>query len=246
MNKESEDQKDIERFVDQLPVHEATESDTVLHIYSKMEPRPNTHLGLRSGSNETVESLKNIKGSVKAVALQTDKIFIEIQKVENGEFLVEEEMEKMGFPFRYGTLKSPSDLIPLNVRIASLLAIKKVFHLENEQIMEMGRLATRSSFFTKLTLRYLISLKKMAKEIPRHWQRHFTIGSMDPCELHEDERFFIVRLKDFKTHAIFCTYFSGYIIGMVELIGNYTNLTVQETKCQHRDDKFHEFIVTWR
>jgi hypothetical protein len=85
----------------------------------------------------------------------------------------------------------------------------------------------------------------MAKEIPRHWQRHFTIGFMDPCELHEDERFLIVRLKDFNAHAIFCTYLSGYIVGMIELIGNYSNITVQESKCQLRGDEYHEFRVTW-
>jgi predicted hydrocarbon binding protein len=191
--------------------------------------------------DETIESVKQIK----AVTLQTDKIYIEIQKIENGVSLVEEEMEKMGFPFHYNALISPTDLVPLSVRIASLLAIKKVFHLEDEQIREMGRVATKSSFFTKLALRYLISLKKMAKEIPRHWQRHYTVGSMDPGELHEDERFFIVRLRDFNTHTIFCTYLSGYIIGVVELIGNYTNLTVQETKCEHRGDEYHEFRVTW-
>jgi len=194
---------------------------------------------------EPLESLTQIQGSVKAVTLQTDKIYIEMQKTHNGIALVEEEMEKMGFPFRYSTLKSPTDLVPLSVRIASLLAIKKVFHLQDEQISEIGRLATKSSFFTKLVLRYLVSMKKMANEIPRHWQRHFTIGFMDPCELHEDERFLIVRLKEFNTHAIFCTYLSGYIAGMIELIGNYSNITVQESKCQLRGDEYHEFRVTW-
>jgi hypothetical protein len=194
---------------------------------------------------ETPESLRQIKGSVKTVALQTDKIYIEMQQTQNGIALVEEEMEKMGFPFRYSTMTSPTDLVPLSIRIASLIAIKKVFHLQDAQISEMGRLATKSSFFTKLVLRYLVSMNKLAKEIPRHWQRHFTIGVMEPCELHEDERFLLVRLKDFKAHAIFCTYLSGYIVGMIELIGNYSNVTVQETKCQLRGDEYHEFRVTW-
>ena len=46
--------------------------------------------------DETIELVKQIKGSAKAVTLQTDKIYIEIQKIENGVSLVEEEMEKMG------------------------------------------------------------------------------------------------------------------------------------------------------
>jgi len=194
---------------------------------------------------ETMESLKQIQGCVKAVALQTDKIYIDVQNVHDGVSLVEKELEKMGFPFSYDSLKSPTTLVPLSLRIASIIAIKKVFNLEDEHIKEMGCLATKSSFFTKLALRYLVSLKKMAIEIPRHWQRHYTIGSMDPGELHEDERFFIVRLRDFDTHAIFCTYLSGYIIGVVELIGNYSNLAIQETKCQDKGDEYHEFKVTW-
>lgn len=195
--------------------------------------------------NEPIEVLKEIKGSVKAVTLQTDKIFIEIQKVENGIGLVEAEMEKMGFPFRFNSLDSPSDLVPLSVRIASLLAIRKVFHLDDEQIKEMGRLATKNSFFTKLTLRYLVSMKRMSIEIPRIWQRHYTVGSMDPGELNEEEHFLVIRLRDFKTHPIFCIYLSGYIFGFIELIGNYAKLTVQETKCQHREDEYHEFRLTW-
>lgn len=195
--------------------------------------------------DETTESVKNIKGSVKAVTLQTDKIYIEIQHLENGVALVEEEMEKMGFPFQYRSLMSPTELVPLSIRIASLLAIKKVFTLEEEQIREIGRLATRSSFYTKLVFRYLVSMNKMAKEVPRHWQRHYTVGVMEPGELHEDERYFIVRLRDFDAHPIFCTYLSGYIIGIVELIGNYTGLAVQEIKCQHKGDSNHEFKITW-
>jgi hypothetical protein len=196
--------------------------------------------------DETVESLQKIKGSVKAGVLQTDKIYIELQNAESGISLVEKEMEIMGYPFQYSSLKSPTDLVPLSLRIASLLAISKVFHLEDEQIRDIGRLATRSSFFTKLVLRYLVNLDKMAKEIPRHWQRHFDVGFMDPCELHEDQRFLIARLRDFYCHPIFCTYLSGYIIGLVELVGNYTNITVQEMKCQHRGDDYHEFRVTWK
>jgi hypothetical protein len=194
---------------------------------------------------ETIESIKQINGSVKAVALQTDKIYIDLQKTQHGVALVEEEMKKMGFPFHYNASISPTDLVPLPIRIASLIAIKEVFKLEDKHIRDMGCLATKSSFFTKLALRYLVSLKKMAKEVPRHWQRHYTIGSMDPGEIHEDEHFFIVRLRDFHIHPIFCTYLSGYIIGIVELIGNFSNLDVRETKCQDKGDEYHEFRVTW-
>lgn len=195
--------------------------------------------------DETIESVKQIKGSVKAVALQTDKIYIEMQKVENGVALVEEEMEKMGFPFRYGTLISPTDLVPLSIRVASLLAIKKVFHLEEEQIKEMGGLAAKNSFFTQLILAYLVSLKKMAKDIPRHWQRHYTVGSIDPVELHEDERYFIIRLRDFNAHPILCTYLLGYIKSDIELVGSFATLAIKETACQHKGDEYHEFRVTW-
>jgi predicted hydrocarbon binding protein len=195
--------------------------------------------------DESFESIQQLQGSVKAVELQTDKIFIELQNSENGMTLVEKELEHMGFPFQYNTVSSPTTLLPLSIRIASLLAIRNVFRLNDEGIKDMGRLATKSSFFTKLTLRYLISLSKMAKEIPRHWQRHYTIGSMDYAELHLDEQYFFVRLREFNGHPIFCTYLSGYIIGVVELIGDFPHLTVQETKCQCHGDAYHEFKVSW-
>jgi predicted hydrocarbon binding protein len=195
--------------------------------------------------DETLLSIQEIPGFVKAVALQTDKVFIEMQEKENGIVLVEKELEQMGFPLQYDSFLSPSTLVPLSKRIASLIAIRNVFCLNDEQIRQMGSLAIRSSFLTKLTLRYLISLSKMAKELPRHWQRHYTVGRMDAGELHEDQCYFIICLRDFKAHPIFCTYLSGYIIGGVEMIGNYPNLTIQEIKCQHRGDEYHEFKISW-
>lgn len=197
--------------------------------------------------DETIsfEQMKQIKGQVKAVALLTDKIYVYEKHGEDKLSLVEEEMKKMGFPFQYNSLKTISDFIPLNIRVASLFAIKNVFNLDNDQIREMGRLATKNSTFTKLVLRYLVSLKKMTKEIPRHWQRHYTVGSMDPGELREEEKYIIVRLRDFNVHPIFCTYLSGYILGDVELIGDFPNLRLKETQCIHRGNDCHEFKVTW-
>ena len=194
---------------------------------------------------ENIEELKLIKGEVRAVTLQTDKTYIFEQKGENGITLVEEEIKKMGLPFEYNNIKSLSEFYPLSLRVASLLATKKVFGWDDSQIKEMGRIAPKNSVFTKLVLRYLVSLKKMAKEIPRHWSRHYTIGSIDPGELHEDEKHLIVRLRDFNVHPIMCIYLSGYFVGTVELLGDFTNLTVEEVKCMHRGDGYHKFIIRW-
>jgi predicted hydrocarbon binding protein len=194
---------------------------------------------------ESVEKIKLIKGEVKAVTLETDKIYIFEKQGEKGLTLVEEELENMGFSFEYNSIKSQSVFCPLSLRVASLIATKKVFGWSDNQIKEMGRIAPKNSVFTKLVLRYLVSLKKMAKEIPRHWNRHYTVGSMDPGELHEDEKHFIIRLRDFYTYPIMCTYLSGYFIGTVELLGDFTNLTVEEVKCMYKGDDYHEFLIRW-
>ncbi|UCB59149.1 MAG: hypothetical protein JSV67_02285 [Thermoplasmatales archaeon] len=192
-----------------------------------------------------IEKLRLIKGEVKAVTLLTDKTYIIKHKGENGITRVEEEIKKMGLPFEYNAIKSPSTFYPLSIRVASLLATKKVFGWDDNQMKEMGRMAPKNSVFTKLLLRYLISLKKMAKEIPRHWKRHYTIGLMDPGELHEDDKHLIIRLRDFNTHPIMCTYLSGYFIGTVELLSDFINLTIEEVKCMHKGDDYHKFIIRW-
>lgn len=158
---------------------------------------------------------------------------------------MEDELQQMGFPFHYSAINSPFSFVPLKLRIASLYAIRNVLQLTDDQIQEMGRLATRNSAFTKLGLRFLIDLKKMAKGIPRHWQRHYTTGSMDVGELHEDEKYLVVRLKDFPVPKLYCCYLAGYILGDVELIGNGQNLRICETKCMSCNDDYHEFKVMW-
>lgn len=192
---------------------------------------------------ETIEKIKLIKGKVRGVGLQTDRQFIMRYKGENGVILVEDEMKKMVFSFKYDNIKSTSEFFPIYLRIASLMAIKKIFHLDDAKVKEMGCLATKNSIFTKLVLRYLINLEKMAKEISGHWRRHYTVGYMDPGKLHEEDKYLVVRLRDFITHPIMCTYLSGYILGDVDLCGDFENITIDEVKCMHRGDPYHEFIV---
>jgi hypothetical protein len=93
-------------------------------------------------------------------------------------------------------------------------------------------------------LRYFISINNVLKEVPRYWEKHYTVGNME-SEYQENNTYFILRLKDFEVDPIICSYLSGYYLGVTELVKNFKNLKVEELKCIHKGGDYHEFIIKW-
>jgi len=193
---------------------------------------------------DELKILMNHTGKVKSETLKTDRKYVVERKGEIVLREIEEEFSKVGLDFSYDDYIKKNFFISVGLRAASLLLIKKICGFTEDHIVEMGSLAPKASIFTRIILKRLSNIELMIKEIPRHWNRFYTVGKMIPFEYSGEQRFFILQLKDFDVHPILCHFYRGYCKGIMTLSG-YTVKDVIEKRCVHRGDGYHEFYITW-
>jgi hypothetical protein len=197
-------------------------------------------------NKELVRKLLAVKGEVRGVAFTTDTQYLLEQKGEEGLRAVEEELARLGYPFKYKEIKT-MNFYPVGMRAISVLAIKKVFNLNDQQLREMGFLAAKKSFFIRILTKYFVSLKKIVFEYgPRIWRKQFTVGELTPVEVNEEMKYAIVRIKGLDLHPDYCTYLAGYIAGVANLSVKTSEMDTQETKCPFKGDEYHEYLVKWK
>jgi len=198
-------------------------------------------------TKEEIEKLMNKDVETRGVVLKTDSEYILEKQGESGLKRLEAELEKMGQPIKYQEIKN-MDFCPAGLRVLSLLAIKKVFGFDDEEIKEMGFIATKKSLIIKLFVRYFLSTERVFyKEAPRIWQKHWTKGTLVPIELNEKEKYAVLRLEDFELHPIYCSvYLRGYFSGILQMLIKTPKITCQETKCSFKGDQYHEYLLKWQ
>ena len=197
-------------------------------------------------TKETVKKLMEIKGEARGETFRTDMEFVLKEKGKKGLEKVEQEFKELGYPFKYKEVKAMG-FYPVGMRAISWLAIKKALNFDDEKIKEMGIFATKVSFIIKLFIKYFFSAEKVFyEESPKMWQKHWTIGELEPVEFNQKEKYGIIRLKNFNIHPIFCCYFQGHLSGVLQMLVKTTKITCEETKCSFRGDKYHEFSLKWQ
>jgi len=113
-------------------------------------------------------------------------------------------------------------------------------------IFEMGNSAPKYSFIVKLLMKFFLSPLRSFKEGPNYWKKHYDFGILDTHELNEKEKYLVIRLKEYKFHPIICIYFQGYFQRIAQYVIKSEKFTTEETKCMHRGDLYHEFVVHWQ
>ena len=198
-------------------------------------------------NKELAQELMGIKGEVAGGPLKTDMEFVLTKMGKEGLARLEKELNDLGFPTKYKEINNV-DFYPAGLRVLSLLAIKKVFGFDDEEIKEMGFIATKKSLIIKLFVRYFLSTERVFyKEAPRIWQKHWTKGTLVPIELNEKEKYAVLRLEDFELHPIYCSvYLRGYFSGILQMLIKTPKITCQETKCSFKGDQYHEYLLKWQ
>ena len=199
-------------------------------------------------TKEEIEKLMSSKIKTRGAVFQTDSRYVS-EKMGQAELRkVEDELKRMGHPFKYKEIKSMA-FYPAGLRMLSLLAIKKTFNFDDEKIKEMGLFATKKSLIIKMFTRYFLSMERVFyREAPRLWQKHWTQGTLTPVELNEKEKYAILRLEDFDLHPLYCSvYLSGYFSGILQIVTEAFKITCRETKCTFslKRDEYHEYLLKW-
>jgi hypothetical protein len=195
-------------------------------------------------TKELAEKLMKIEGECRGATIKTDWDFVFHEKGQKELETIEAKMAEVGYPLKYNEIKT-MDFYPIGLDVISMLAIKEILNFSKEEVIKMGASAFKFSFFLKVFMRHFIFPRLFAKEVPKAWRKHYTIGELTLIRLDEKEKYGILRLENFNVHPLNCYILIGYFSKILKMVVG-TPVTCQETKCFFRGDEFHEFLIKWK
>ncbi len=194
-------------------------------------------------TQKKVREIMKIEGEARGVTLKSDWSYIKNKFGDEGVEKLEKRMKGLGRPLKFEEIKD-TKFYPLGLDLISILVIKEIFDFNDKDLEKMGEGEVKFSIFAKLFFKHLVSLKKIAEECSKMFSKHYTRGEIKVKELSKEECYAKIRLVDFNVHPVYCSALKGYFKGMLNLaLGK--DVTVKETKCSHKGDPFHEFVINW-
>ena len=194
-------------------------------------------------SEKELKELKELKVEVRGMGAKNFAGFILEKEGEKGLERLENTMAEIGFPIKYSEMKAMK-FYPFGLETATLIVIKKLFNYDDKKFQEMGKFGVKFSMLIRLFMKYFISLEKLAKQAPQMWKKGGNLGDFKIQEYDLEKRYIVLRIENFKGHPIYCQIFKGYFQGAIQMIVG-KEATSQETKCMHKGDDYHEFLLKW-
>jgi len=193
---------------------------------------------------EIADELMKIKGNVRGEVMRVDASFIREKEGEEGISVVEKKMEELGYPFAFKDIK-PLSWYPEAQSVLVIIVAKESFDWTESDIFELGDYAPKISFLSKMFIKYFVSLERILKESPKYWKTHFDFGELEPAEINEKEKRVVIRIKGYKFHPIICAYHAAYFLRIIKSSVRGKNHSVEEIKCSHKGDSYHEYLMKW-
>ncbi len=195
-------------------------------------------------TKEELKELEKINGEMRGVSIKEMMGFVLLKEGRAGLDKLEESLDKLGYGVKYDDIQLFA-YYRLIVEALIYVLIKKIFNYTDDQFIEMGYYETKSSpTAIRLFLMYLISIEDAIRSLNKMWRAYYTVGRLKVVELNKEVKYVILRLEDFKTVSLHCFDLRGYLAGIVEMMVK-TKATCIESKCVHRGDDYHEFIIRW-
>lgn len=191
-----------------------------------------------------IKKILKIKGEVRGATLVGDKEYILSHCGERKLEEIEKKLQDLGVKLNYKEIKD-LHFYPIGLRIISLLAIKEVCDLSEEEIKNLCSLQPKFSLIVKIFARFLLSPRKALEQTSKFWREYFTVGDLVLKDFNEEKGYVVFRLKNFKLHPLYCKCLEGYIKGIVEIIVRSDKVECKETKCVFKGDSYHEFVAKW-
>jgi len=133
---------------------------------------------------------------------------------------------------------------PKNVNVLIYFLCTQIFGWGKEDIFELGRSAPKLALITRTLAKYFISVERIFKESSKNWEKYVDFGKAEIGELNSKERYAIVKISDYKFHPVACWYLEGFFVGLLDFVVEGKK-TIEETKCMHKGNPYHEFILRW-
>ncbi len=195
-------------------------------------------------TDEEINKILGAEGEVRGVVFKTDRRFIVDNAGEEGIKKVEDELVKMNCPFNYEEESDNMSFYPLGMRAMSLLAISNALNLDKDGIVKMGSNAPKFSLMIKFFMRYFLSAEKIMEKAGEIWEKHYTVGKLEPTEMNMEERFMKAKLTEIELHPIVCDYLTGYFSSIIRM-GIGEEYSGEESTYVKKGEKDYEFMIKW-
>jgi len=195
-------------------------------------------------SKKEMQEFMKIKGESRGIALETEADFILKEKGEEGLKAIEQAVTQAGYPLSYKKIR-PLDFYPLWLEVVILVVAKRLFDWDDQMFYELGRFEPRGpSLIIRLFVKHFFSIEKLIEQVAKMWDKYYSIGKIEIKEYNKKEKYIIVTVKEFSAHPLLCLDFSGFFASVLQMTVK-SQTTCEETKCVHKGDEYHEFLLKW-
>jgi len=195
-------------------------------------------------NKEIAEKFLKLPGEGRGIHFKNDSEFIISKYGEEGLKRVETFLAEMGTKIEYNKVRN-LDFYPTGLRIISLLAATQIFGWSEDDIRDLGRFASKSSFVVRLYLRFFHSLYKTLEKVSAMWREYWTIGKVIVKENNEEKRFILLSIENFDLHPLYCRCLEGYFEGVAKMVVKSSKIQCREIKCTFSGAKTHEYTITY-
>lgn len=194
-------------------------------------------------SKEELNELLKTEGETRGHSIKNTGDFILKEEGKEGLKKLENAIAELGYPIKYNKIKE-TKYYSARILAITFVLIERIFNYNAEKFQEMGKFRAKFSIIMRMLMRYLISLDRAIKEMPRMWRKFLTTGDAKVVSFDKKEKWAIIRIENYRFHQIQCRVIEGIFSTILQAIVK-SNVTCQETKCVHRGDEYHEFLLKW-
>jgi len=191
-----------------------------------------------------LERLKNLKGQMRGDLLKTDAAYVSKTVGKEAATKLQQATRELGWEIDYPNLKTMG-WYPIGLLAIDLLAVQKAFGWGEKEVFDIGNITPKYSFLASMMMRYFVSLERVIKEIPKYWRMHFSVGKFESGKYKTGQKFLVLKLEKFDVHPLACVVISGYALRVTQFVVRSEKITIKETKCVHKGDPYHEFLIEW-
>jgi hypothetical protein len=193
----------------------------------------------------TADEMMAKDGNVKGDVFHTHENYICYREGEEGIRKVEEKMKEIGYPMEFKEMKT-GEWYKEGLSVLVILVAKEVFNWTEEDIYDMGNSAPKCSFIIKMFIKQFVSVKDIFEKAGQYWEKHYDFGSLEKVEFNEEEKYIIIRIKDYRLHEVACgPYLRGYITRIAQLSLKSEKIETEHTKDVFKGDDYNEYKIKW-
>ncbi len=187
------------------------------------------------------DKLMKFKGNTRGSEILSLARYVKAKYGKEGLEKLEKKMEEIGYPLHFNEIK-PARWYPEAQNNLAMITAKEIFGWKD--LFELGYNCPTFSFGVRVFMK-LASAEKVFQESAKTWKKFVDVGTLEPYKFNEKEKYIILRFKDYRFHPLMCPWYAGFFLKIGEYVIKGEKLTIEETKCIHKGDPYHEYVIKW-